>query len=84
MEHVVNLPGNAERDAHILFNESKIPVLQKVGDIRFLACDKIVNSDDLMAPLDEAIANIAGDKTSATCHKGYFLEWHMSPIYKAT
>ena len=57
---------------HIVTNEFKIRVRQKMNDVVFLAGEKIIEADDIVALGDEAIAKVRAQKARAAGHENAF------------
>ena len=61
VENLVDLEHDRLRD--IVPNQIEIRPVQEMGDICLLACEKIVDADDVVPVIDEPLAQMRAEKT---------------------
>ena len=55
--------------AYIRLDKLKPPIAPQVGNIFESTCEQVVDTDDLVAVLNEGIAEMASEKTRPSCYE---------------
>lgn len=61
-------------------NQLKVGVVQQVSDIRFLACEEVVETDDIVALVNEAFAEVGPEEAGTPGNKDSLNQWHWGLI----
>jgi hypothetical protein len=65
--HIVDLIDfDAQRIGNIMANDLEILMLQQMGNVPAIPCEKIVEADNLMAFAEQRLADVGADKTRST------------------
>jgi len=66
MKHAVHVPGEAQGLTNVLLKELKARLADQMSNIVGVPRDQVVNGDNLVTGMNEAITNMRADKAGCT------------------
>ena len=69
---------------HVVSDQLEIGPVQQVGYIGFLAREEVVEADNVMALVDQPVAEMGADKPGTTAYKNSFNQAHKVFSFRAT
>ena len=81
MQNGVHRPINEHVFGHVVLRKLEVWVAEKVPDVAGISGQQIIETENLVAPPEEAVAEMASQKTRASSHnRSHRTAAHCLPI----
>jgi DNA-directed RNA polymerase subunit L len=67
IENSINL--NVERESHIMANQLKLRVIQKMGNVLLASCAKIISDYNFVAQFEQSIRQVGAKKARSSSYQ---------------